>query len=121
VDVLEADYSFYSRRYEKRTTAPKGFQCDGATGVPDTKEKCYRIHDWDFFAAIWDDGTPMSFEEANNNYTDLLAEKGHWILARTRRTLYWLGRGAWEEHRRAEMRWQNMKVLAQFRVDRGLN
>lgn len=120
VDVLESDYRFYSKRYQKWTTAPKGFHCDGATGVPDTKEKCYRIHDWNFFSAFWDDGTPMSFEEANHNYTDLLSEKGHWVFARSRRALHWVGRGAWEEHRRAEMRWQNMKVLAQWKVDRGI-
>jgi len=121
VDILEADYSFYSKRYGKRTTAPKGFRSDGATGVRDTKEKCYRIHDWNYFAAVWDDGTPMSFEESNHNYTDLLREKGHWIYSRSRKTLYWLGRDAWEEHRRADMRWQNVKVLAQWMNDRGLH
>ena len=120
IDVLEADFVCESARYGKTTTAPKGFRCDGATGVPDTKEKCYRIHDWNFFAALWDDGTPMSFEEANHNYTDLLAEKGHPILAITRSTLHWLGRGAWKEHRRAEMRWQNVKVLHQWLVDNNI-
>ena len=120
IDVLEADYSFYSERYNKTTTAPKGFHSDGATCVVDTPEKCYRIHDWNFFAALWDDGTPMSFEEANHNYTDLLLATGHWVFGRTRKTLDWLGRGAWNEHRRAEMRWQNMKILAQFKADRGI-
>ena len=100
---------------------PRVVECDGATGVPDTEEKCYRIHDWNFFAAIWDDGSDMSFEQANNNYTDLLSETGHWFRARTRKALHIVGRNAWEEHRRAEMRWQNMKVLARFRADRGLD
>ena len=121
VDILEADYIFFSERYQKTTTAPKGFHCDGASGVRDTKEKCYRIHDWNFFSAIWDDGSPMSFEQANNNYTDLLSEKSHWFYSRTRRTLHWLGRDAWEEHRRNEMWWQNVKVLAKWMIDRGLH
>ena len=121
VDTLEADFPFFSQRYGKMTTAPAGFQCDGATGVPDTAEKCYRIHDWNYFSASWDDGSDLSFEEANHNYTDLLAETGHPVFARTRRALHWVGRGAWEEHRRAEMRWQNMKVLAQWRADKWLD
>lgn len=121
LDVLEADYEFYSARYGKTTTAPHGFISDGATCVLDTPEKCYRIHDWNYRTAIWDDGTPMTFEQANHNYTDLLLEEGHWFFARTRRTLNWLGRRAWNEHRRLEMWWQNEKVLARFRADRGLS
>jgi len=121
VDVLSEDVSFYSERHGKTTTAPKGFCCDGASGVKDTKEKCYRIHDWAFFAALWDDGSAMSFEEANHNYTDLLRKTGHWFYSRTRKTLYFVGRKAWEEHRRREMTWQNTKVLAQWMNDRGIH
>lgn len=120
IDILEEDYPFYSERYNKTTTAPKGFQCDGASWVLDTREKCYRIHDWNFRAAIWDDGTPMTFEEANHNYTDLLRATGHWFFAKTRRSLHWVGRSAWNGHRYDEMWWQNEKVLAKFRADRGL-
>ena len=118
IDILEADMVFYSKRYDKTTTAPCGFRCDGATGVPDTREKCYRIHDWNFFAAMWDDLSPMTFEQANNNYTDLLRETGHPVLAQTRRALHWVGRDAWNAHRRREMDWQNTKIRAQFRADR---
>jgi len=121
IDILAEDISFYSKRYGKRTTAPKGFNCDGASGVKDTKEKCYRIHDWNFFCAFWDDGSQMSFEEANDNYTDLLLEKSHWFYARSRKALYIVGRKAWEEHRRREMTWQNMKVTAQWMNDHGIH
>lgn len=120
VDILADDFPFFSARYQKHTTAPAGFRCDGASGVRDTREKCYRIHDWNYFAAIWDDGAAMSFEQANNNYTDLLRAEGHWFYSRSRKVLYFLGRSAWEHHRRAEMNWQNVKVLAQFRADRNL-
>ena len=115
VDVVDKEFVFYSKRYNKTSTVPLTFMCDGATGVKDTKEKIYRLHDWNFFAAIWDDGTPMSFEEANNNYTDCLLEHGHWFIARTRKALHIVGRSAWKMHREREMVFHNVKLLEQLK------
>ena len=120
IDVLEADFPFYSERYDKTTTAPKGYQCNGADWVYDTKEKLYRIHDWDFEVAMWDDGSDMSFEEANNNYTDLLAQTGYTIFAITRRALYVVGRPAWRRCRERQIWWENMKVLHQWMADNNI-
>lgn len=121
IDIFEADYPFYSKRYKKWTTGAKGFGCDGATGVPDTKEKCYRIHNWNYYVALWDNGSLMTFEEANNNYTDLLKEKGHPFKAKARKALYFVGRIAWKKHRLRELVRHNEIVLSQWKMDHGIS
>jgi hypothetical protein len=120
IDTLEEDVHYYSKRYDKHITIPKGFSCDGATFVVDTKERCYRLHDFAYWAALFDDGTPISFEQANTIYCDYLLEMGHPLFALTRKALHWLGRPAWNSHRRREMNWQNTKIVARWKVERGI-
>ena len=126
IKILQKDIIFYSHRYMKITTAKAGFKYDGASGVPDVDDEDGALHDWNFFVARWDDGTPMTFEEANNNYTDWLAEKANRADKRldraiyrtvsvTRRALYVVGRKAWSEHRRREMMFDNMKFTYALR------
>jgi len=102
---------WHSERYEKWVKVPKDFWHDGATVVKDVHTEDGALHDWCFFAAIWEDGSRMTFEEANDNYTDWLKEKHYWFRAQTRKALHYVGRSAWNEHRRREMIWHNMKFL----------
>lgn len=115
IKVLQQDLPWFSKRYQKWTTPKKGFKYDGATGVMDVDDLDGAMHDWNFYVAYWDDGTPMTFEEANNNYTDWLKENGHWIVCHTRKALYFVGRNAWEQHRRREMIIDNLKFMYMLR------
>lgn len=47
-------------------TIPYWFIGDGYTGVPDPKDRLpARVHDWAYREQAWDDGTPISREEAD--------------------------------------------------------
>ena len=129
IKTLKNGVTFYSERYRNTTTARKGFKYDGATVVADVDDIDGAIHDWNFFIALWDDGTPMTFEEANWNYIDWLIERRkasvtlwdklkYGTVSITRRALSIVGRPSWSSHRRREMVFDNMKFVYALRENK---
>lgn len=123
---LRKSLRFYSKRYKKWVTAKKNFFYDGATVVPDLDDLDGALHDWCFFVAYWDEGTPMTFEEANYVYVEWLqlrAEEARGLWERfkyktcsyTRRALHVVGRKAWSDHRKREMVFHNMKFVLEVK------
>lgn len=95
----------YSKRYDKTTTVPGGFACDGATMAPNVGNG-YKHHDWLFFYGKWDDGTRCTFVQANMVIYDVMRDEGRWIGARAFLIGVFLppSKHAWKAHRASEIR-----------------
>jgi len=78
-------FTYYSERYGKSITVPKGFKTDGATGVPDLAQEAWEVHDFIFSGGGFDDGTYPTNWQASNIYCDILTEKGFPIRGQIRK------------------------------------
>jgi len=84
---------YYSYRYEKYVTVPKGYRSDGASGAIDVCPKGYYVHDWicgnyldvgpEPVAGVFDDDSKCTNWMASNILGDILAEEGFWIRRHT--------------------------------------
>jgi len=96
--------SFYSERFKKWVTVPAGFKCNGATCAPDFGLG-WLFHDWLFHHGQFDDGTPVTWSQANKIMIDIMHAEGwpRWV-----RRVYWRGiktrfsKNAWTAHRALE-------------------
>jgi len=75
---------YYSERYDKAVTVPKGYQSDGATGALDIFSESWWVHDVLCDRGTWDDGTPVNNWEASRVIADILKSEGRWL-----RSKYW--------------------------------
>lgn len=73
---------YFSPRYEKWVTVPKGYLSDGATGASDIFSDSWWIHDKLCDTGTWDDGTCCSNWQASHVISDILQVEGRWIRAR---------------------------------------
>ena len=90
---------YYSKRYRKYITVPKGYKSDGATGVLDVCPKSWYVHDWMCgnylgegpkpIGGQFDDGTKINNWQCSHIFADILREEGYIILPYTR---FW---GTW--------------------------
>lgn len=76
-EVLE-DYVYYSKRYNRELTIPKGMYSDGATCARDLEDTdAWLIHDHICRYAVWDDGTKIDNWTCSTVLADELWEDGY--------------------------------------------
>lgn len=75
---------FYSLRYKKWVTVPKGYTSDGATWALDIFSDSWWFHDKLCDTGKWDDGTCVSNWQASHVLGDVLSHEG-----RKYRAIYW--------------------------------
>lgn len=80
----KAEIKYYSKRYNKHVTVPKGYNSDGATGAIDIYSDAWWIHDKLCDTGKWDDGTECTNWQASSVLSDVLKSEGRWI-----RAIYW--------------------------------
>lgn len=74
-------YKYYSKRYNRYLTVPKGFFSDGATGANDIESNGWIIHDWVCRYGVWDDGTRIDNWTASTVLADILWKEGYHFRA----------------------------------------
>ena len=87
-------HSYYSPRYDKSISWPKGYKSDGATYAPDVSWEAFFAHDVACDRGKWDDGTAITRWEASNVYADILRGNGWFgkVISYHRKYLtYWFG------------------------------
>lgn len=75
--------TYYSRRYSKRISVPKGYKSDGATGAIDIDSDGWWVHDKLCDTGKFDDGTPCTNWQASMILKDILKSEGRWFRARS--------------------------------------
>ena len=75
--------SYYSWRYLKRISVPKGYKSDGATGAIDIESEGWWVHDKLCDTGKFDDGTPCTNWQASMILKDILKAEGRWFRARS--------------------------------------
>lgn len=93
VYVLEAPIYYYSKRYKKSISIPKGYPSNGADVVRDVCPLGFFVHDVICYRGKWDDGSKMTNREASTVYADILKEKGFWWRSKIRWVGTFLGGG----------------------------
>lgn len=73
---LNEDLTYYSERYKKRISVPKGRISDGATGAMDITSRGWWIHDELCLLGHWDDKTPLTNWQCSQVLQDILTEEG---------------------------------------------
>jgi len=105
----------YRTRYGKDITAPEGFHCDGASGIAcDIDSRSWKFHDWMYYYGRFDDGSRISFNQAQVILKDILEEEGRWFRAMSWYVACRYSRGsrkAWADKREKEMCMQNYKFM----------
>lgn len=84
------EIKYFSPRYKKFVTVPKGYVSDGATGASDIYSKAWWVHDMLCDRGTWDDGTPVTNWQASSVLSDILKDEGRWFRARTWFVATWL-------------------------------
>lgn len=84
------DLKYYSKRYDKYVSVPKGYQSDGATGAKDIDSNGWWVHDKLCGTGKFDDGTPCTNIQASLVLYDILKSEGRWFRARTWLAATWL-------------------------------
>ena len=75
---------YFSPRYEKTVTVPKGYLSDGASGpASDIMSNAWWVHDVMCDTGKWDDGTPCTNWQASQVLHDILKSEGRWIRCLT--------------------------------------
>lgn len=94
-EVLE-EYRYWSEKYKKWLTIPKGMYSDGATCARDLEDTdAWLIHDHICRYARWDDGTPISNWQGSTVLSIELKKDGYWLESFTwKYATYLLGGGA---------------------------
>lgn len=86
----EIQIDYYSLRYKKWVTVPKGYLSDGATGAMDICSEGWWVHDVLCDRGTWDDGTPVTNWQASQVLQDILHSEGRWFRKRTWFWATWL-------------------------------
>ena len=74
--VLNEPIVYYSPRYKKTISIPKGRISDGATGAMDITSRGWWIHDELCYRGKWDDGTNLTNWQCSQVLQDVLTEEG---------------------------------------------
>lgn len=92
---LQHKIRYFSLRYKKWITVPKGYPSDGATGARDIKSQSWWVHDWLCDYGVFDDGTQCNNWQASMIVRDILLDEDRWFRAHTWFVMTWLvGGGA---------------------------
>jgi len=79
-----AEIKFYSKRYGKYITVPKGYHSDGATGAIDIWSEAWWVHDKLCDTGKFDDGALCTNFMASSILCEVLRKEGRWI-----RSIFW--------------------------------
>ena len=75
-------WTYFSPRYKRAITIPRGFECDGASGPAwDIGSDAWGVHDVLCRLGTWDDKTPLCNWQASSVLGDILRADGHWARA----------------------------------------
>ena len=77
-------YKYYSKRYNKFVTVPKGYVSDGATGAIDVDSDAWWVHDVLCPPGTFDDGATCTNWQASTILSDILKVDQYPL-----RTVYW--------------------------------
>lgn len=88
--IRETTIVYYSERYDKYVTVPKGYASDGATGARDIESLSWWVHDKLCDFGLFDDGTPCNNLQASMILKDILKSEGRWFRARSWFIMTWL-------------------------------
>lgn len=77
--ALDEPLSYWSPRFRKRKTVPRGTESDGATWAPDILSLSWWIHDELCKDGTWDDGTPVTAYQAARVLGDILWTEKQWL------------------------------------------
>ena len=78
------EFTYCSKRYNKKVTVEKGEMSNGASGAIDVENsKSYIIHDVLKKYQKWDDGSRCSNTQASYVIYDVLKSEGRWFRARS--------------------------------------
>lgn len=81
---LDRDIIFKSERYGRYISCCRGMKYDKFTWAPDLRKKdgsdsdAAPVHDAGWYRGTWDDGSPLTFDQNNDNLVDILDAEGHW-------------------------------------------
>lgn len=80
-----AEFTYYSHRYNKAVTVPLNYKSDGASGPAlDVCSKAWFSHDMLCETGLWDDGTKCTNWQASQVISDILKDDcGRWFRAHT--------------------------------------
>lgn len=82
--TLDREIRYFSPRYKKMITVPKGRKSDGATFATDIDSESWWVHDELCLEGKWDDGSPVTAIQAARVISDILWYEGRWF-----RSVYW--------------------------------
>jgi len=88
--ICNEDFTYYSKRYNKKVTVVKGFVSDGATGAKDIKSNGWWVHDVLCGYGTFDDGTECNNWQASSVLSDILKSEGRWFRSRSWFITTWL-------------------------------
>lgn len=77
--IVDEQIKYYSERYKKYITVPKGFKSDGATMAIDIVSLGWVVHDRICEVPFFDDGTSISAWKAANILSDILKQEKRWF------------------------------------------
>lgn len=77
----EHGFKYYSKRYDKSVTIPKGDPSDGATCAPDIYSRSWWVHDMLCKRGTFDDGTRCTNLQASMVLSDILWSEKQWLRA----------------------------------------
>lgn len=82
--ILDEVLVYYSPRYNKTLTVPRGYKSDGASGpAVDIPSGAWWVHDWACDGGLWDDGIKMTLWQEAMVLRDILKQEGRWVRAIT--------------------------------------
>jgi len=81
--IVEEDYTYYSKRYNRSVTIIAPYKCDGASGwfVPDLHSRSWQVHDWVCEFKVWDDGSKCTHVQRSMILHDILESENRWFRA----------------------------------------
>ena len=88
--INDIQFTYYSQRYDKLITVPKGYHSDGATGAKDITSRGWWVHDVLCDRGTFDDGTKCNNWKASTILSDILKVEGRWFRARSWFVATWL-------------------------------
>ena len=74
--ILDENYYYHSKRYDKGVAMKKGYTSDGATGAFDIISAGWFIHDKLCEDMAWADGTPATRWQGSRVLADILKAEG---------------------------------------------
>jgi len=77
------EFTYYSKRYNKRITVLFDEKSDGASGAFDIDSDSWWVHDTAKKYQVWDDGSKITNWQASFVIYDLLLKEDYYIRART--------------------------------------